>query len=269
VVLFLSIFKLLKEMVIVCMKRWIQKHIFPVGVVVCCLFALFIHIIFKIEAPNAWFLPEWDAADILTYVSTAVLSILALWQNQRFKEENDKAQQRLESISVAANDLNIIIRIAENETQFIGRLETAFHDLLDAISIERIAMSFQDRDDDSRFKNKILSQINRAIDNLVAVHGSGYIIQAHPTNPLIEECVDMAKTVSNSVSKAVNQKANARQFAEVLECLIEPYTNLSISLNHHLSVRRAILNTVLLEKLSLGDIKEIYDSPLFEQREKE
>ena len=41
----------------------------------------------------------------MTYASTIILGLLALWQNQRFKEENDKSQERLEKISNRTNEL--------------------------------------------------------------------------------------------------------------------------------------------------------------------
>ena len=63
---------------------------------------VFVHILFKIDCGKEWLQPEWPAGDIITYiagfeacVSTAALSFLALWQNQKHKEENDKMERRL------------------------------------------------------------------------------------------------------------------------------------------------------------------------------
>ena len=53
----------------------------------------------------------------MTYASTIILGLLALWQNQRFKEENDKSQERLEKISNRTNELQIISQLIEHENE--------------------------------------------------------------------------------------------------------------------------------------------------------
>ena len=37
--------------------------------------------------------------EILTFVSTVALGLLAVWQNKRFKEENDESQLRMEKLT--------------------------------------------------------------------------------------------------------------------------------------------------------------------------
>ena len=54
-------------------------------------FAFVIHWVLSIEPTVEFFRAKWSAGDILTYASTIILGLLALWQNQRFKEENDKS----------------------------------------------------------------------------------------------------------------------------------------------------------------------------------
>ena len=74
-------------------NKWIVRW-----VLLSILFALVIHFLFVPIGPS-WLQARWGAGDILTYVGTVSLSLLAVWQNKRFKEENDKAQERLERIS--------------------------------------------------------------------------------------------------------------------------------------------------------------------------
>lgn len=45
---------------------------------------------------------------MLTYSSTVSLGLLAVWQNKKFKEENDAAQLRTEKLAMRANELSVI-----------------------------------------------------------------------------------------------------------------------------------------------------------------
>lgn len=63
---------------------------------------IFIHLLFKIPYLNDFLTPEWTAGELLGYVGafyaflgTAIFSCLALRQNERFKEENVRSQQKL------------------------------------------------------------------------------------------------------------------------------------------------------------------------------
>lgn len=85
---------------------------------------LVIHALFVPVGPD-WLQARWGAGDLLTYVGTVSLSLLAVWQNKRFKEENDKAQERLERISQQANELSIINKILEHEENRIKIVKNA------------------------------------------------------------------------------------------------------------------------------------------------
>ena len=74
-------------------------------------FAFVLHCIFSIDAKVPFWQAKWSAGDILTYTSSVILGLLALWQNQRFKTENDKAQARLETLSIHANELQITSKL--------------------------------------------------------------------------------------------------------------------------------------------------------------
>lgn len=106
-------------------NKWIVRW-----VLLSILFALVIHFLFVPIGPS-WLQARWGAGDILTYVGTVSLSLLAVWQNKRFKEENDKAQERLERISQQANELSTINKILEHEehriekvTESLGRFDS-------------------------------------------------------------------------------------------------------------------------------------------------
>lgn len=113
-----------------------RSHLVATWAIVSCLFALIIHILFEIPAPNEWFDPEWEAGDLLTYASTVALGLLAIWQNQKFKEESDKAQElmdkqnaeaqeRMEKLTQQANELSVVSKIIEAETERIKQTNLA------------------------------------------------------------------------------------------------------------------------------------------------
>ncbi len=66
------------------MEKYGWIVIWAIGSIV---FAFVIHWLFSIEPTVEFFRAKWSAGDILTYASTIILGLLALWQNQRFKEE--------------------------------------------------------------------------------------------------------------------------------------------------------------------------------------
>jgi hypothetical protein len=83
-------------------------------------YAIVIHILFHCTGPD-WLVAKWEAGDILTYTSTVSLGLLAVWQNKKFKEESDTAQDRMEKLTIRANELSAIAKIIECEkTTFQG-----------------------------------------------------------------------------------------------------------------------------------------------------
>ena len=105
-------------------------------------FAFVLHCLFSIGAKEPFWQAKWSAGDILTYTSSVILGLLALWQNQRFKTENDEAQARLEKLSIRANELQITSKLIEHETERISMLREAFQNFYDACSCSSIISDF-------------------------------------------------------------------------------------------------------------------------------
>ena len=68
-------------------------------------YAFVIHVLFSVYPRNNWLIAKWSAGEILTYASTVSLGLLAVWQNRKIQNENDKAQERLERIIEQSNQL--------------------------------------------------------------------------------------------------------------------------------------------------------------------
>ena len=88
--------------------------------------AIIVQWLFSKPASSEIFHAKWGAGDILTYASTVALGLLAVWQNQKFKEENDKSQERLEKLTRQANELAIIGKIIDNRSAKLQRLQKCF-----------------------------------------------------------------------------------------------------------------------------------------------
>ncbi len=52
--------------------------------------AAVIHTLFSLPAPKEYWVATWSAGDILTYISTVALGLLALWQTQKLHYDNEK-----------------------------------------------------------------------------------------------------------------------------------------------------------------------------------
>ena len=77
------------------MFEWLRKHKIWVAIISLLIILgvpLLIHILYKIKAPNAFFVAEWSAGELLSYygsilafLGTVVLGVLALYQNHIIK----------------------------------------------------------------------------------------------------------------------------------------------------------------------------------------
>ena len=88
------------------MFDWLKRHKIPIAIISFVIIfgvPLIIHILFKIKAPNSFWVAEWSAGDLLSYygsilafLGTVVLGILALYQNHIIKIEADRRTELLE-----------------------------------------------------------------------------------------------------------------------------------------------------------------------------
>ena len=55
--------------------------------------AFIIHMCFKANAPSEFWVASWGAGEILTYISTVALGLLALYQNQKITEDSNERDE--------------------------------------------------------------------------------------------------------------------------------------------------------------------------------
>lgn len=107
-------------------SKWFKKHIWCIVLTVFAVLIL-VPVLITILAPSVS--SEISADGLLGYIIQAIsaigtifLAYVAIRQNERFKEENDKTQERLEKIALNANELSVIGKVIEYESANIARL---------------------------------------------------------------------------------------------------------------------------------------------------
>ena len=114
----------------------------------------------------------WNGADVLafygsimSFIGTAFISIIALYQNKKFKEENDKTQKRTEEISIRANELNSINIIIEYEIKQLNDIETLLNEFEKATNIQNVVINL------AKDSNVLIAaaKIENTVDNLLFI----------------------------------------------------------------------------------------------------
>lgn len=250
--------------------KWFENALIRNTIILSTIFALVIHVLFSITAPCNFLEGEWGAGDILTYVSTIALGVLAVWQNQRFKEENDIAQERLErisreanEISIQANELSIIAKIAEIDGDYLDNLESAFNEYFAATNTDTLTSLLT-----KATCNKVydfdpqLTRINSAYKSLLGAIASGYHIKDYHPNAIIERINTFTKDIIHFLTpyEYIHDGFSENIFVQMGSELYTEYSALEELAATYLAARRKILCAILFENISLKEIREIYDA---------
>lgn len=71
--------------------KWVKKNKWIlIWAVLSIAVAFVVHCLFKMPQADSFFQASWTAGEILTYISTVSLGLLAMWQNRTATEENGK-----------------------------------------------------------------------------------------------------------------------------------------------------------------------------------
>lgn len=239
------------------LRDWIASHIVITLIICSIIFAIVVHVLFSTPAPNEWWFHKWEAGDILTYVSTVALGLLAVWQNQRFKDENDKTQERLEKISIEANELNLISKIVESESQYIATLDDTFSQFFEICGVENLSVLMSGTYD----KDKVMDGLKRMSQlpsKLKRVTMSGYSIKGYNIVPLLNKFAKIYKAASKMLIDYDRTKIKSK---ESLNTLMTLCSDAEEEKDRYICLRRNILQTVLFEGLSINEIRALYVKP--------
>ena len=248
--------------------KWFETPLVRNAIIISGLFALIIHILYSIPAPFEFLVHKWEAGDILTYVSTIALSLLAVWQNQKFKEENDKAQEtmerqnneaqaRLERISIEANELSVISRIIDQEEKYLTRLEEAAIAFLNSSSGGTLLAAINkavDSDDPLEVSGAD-TKMRHAYDRLMATYLSGMGTNGTELLDLMDAFGLLYEESSKIFTKILKERDYHFHFIDEYSLIFDKAEN---ALQVFLYERRKLMYRILTEKMSLEQVRAIY-----------
>lgn len=137
-------------------KNFFKRYKIRIIVITLLLFIIpivAVHLLFKWYWGIEFLVAEWSAGDILnfigaflSFVGTVLLGALALWQNQKLSDENAKTQEKFETISNRANELNVISKIIEHQTNQLNNLYALFDEFSNETEIQLISVPLCEAD---------------------------------------------------------------------------------------------------------------------------
>lgn len=244
-------------------RAWIKKHIVATWAVISFIFAVAVHAVFAVPAPNAWLVAKWSAGDILTYGGTVSLGLLAVWQNNRFKEENDTSQQRLERLTVQANELTTINKIIEVESARLERLRKTFDDFTTACDPQTLTTVYADTiaspNSALAIVAKMVSAEKKIDDGFFALSRelrSDTNLQSNDNDPLKISLRNFYSAAKEYVDRVKNSPTE--DFSLFVTVLSEARNEFISQRERYLVSRERKLHKVIYGNLSLEEIKSLY-----------
>lgn len=123
-------------------SEWFKEHRWCI-LLIALVVLVSVPILITILAPSVS--SEISADGMLGYVIQAIsaggtifLAYVAIRQNEKFKEENDRTQERLEKVAANANELSIVAKIIEYESANIARLTEKTGQYYNACAIDEM-----------------------------------------------------------------------------------------------------------------------------------
>lgn len=243
-------------------KLFFQKHWILCWGILSILFAIIIHFLFCMTSQNKYLIAKWGAGDILTYTSTVALGLLAMWQNKKQQEENDIAQSRLENISMRSNELNIINKIIEHETNRIHSLQKAMDNFTNACDPQAIALASA-KDGLENIPSSVgLTELEKRIDTSF-FEIARMLREDHEDrqsfNLIYAQLYKYAKENVTSIREGKFDFYNQKAVKNMAETLAKYRDTFLHEREQYLIKQEKKLSRILFEDLSLEEVRAIYN----------
>lgn len=236
------------------MKKFIKEHLIQTWIIASIVFAILIHILFVTDAPCDKLQAQWGAGDILTYASTVALGLLAVWQNQKIKEESDRNQLYQNLLAAKNSDDAIVTRIIDDKTQRVQRIRSEFIEFEHLCNTGTIASICTCTDSKGimithlcEHRLKLISLQELLIADLsgnVGVDGSKVI-------PLIKKLTRLANEQITGYTGGIDiQENHSDIYQKVYVQYIDERTQ-------YLLFCEGLIGSILYDGLSLTDLREI------------
>lgn len=246
-------------------KEWFKNHLISVWIIASVAFAFIIHCLFSRIASNEWFSAKWGAGDILTFASTVALGLLAVWQNKKFKEENDASQVRMENLTKKANELAATSKIIEYESARISRLKTKNQNFIGACNTEAILADISDvaqqPGDFMKSYVKAKMDIRNKQIKLCAIELLSEL-DTYPENTEINNLISLISQYSDLSIKLTQEFRSGTLSDDTGKKKIDTEREFIRCISSFVSYRETLLNKVIFEDLTLDNIKAMYSGSL-------
>lgn len=233
-------------------------------VISCAIFLIVIQGLFCIPAPTRFLRANWGAGDVLTFVGTALLGWLAIWQNEELKLSNEKSQERLEKMTIEANQLTSEankLAADANKLSSLGRIVE--YELIKKENRESKIREFEDAID--------VQNIVRAINNSENVIDIGQImdIEKRLDRAYLQICVELEMPIKkdNNLEEPLYQ-ASVREMnrcmkkaIKILKSDVTPEDE--IIKNHIRDINEQRLNMERLKTLYLKEKSDKLDALIY------
>lgn len=243
------------------LKDLVEKYMVIFFVLCSVVFAFIIHCLFSSAAPNEWFAAKWNAGDILTFVSTVTLGLLAVWQNKKFKDENDASQSRMENLAKKANEISIVNKLLEREGERISRLREINQSFIDACKTEAISMDVSDvaqyPDDYKKLYVKIKMD-NRIKEVKLCTITLLSELEIYQNDTDVDNLISLISCYSKCSIEFINKFKVGSQVEDIFARKNENEKKYINCISKFILYRENLLNRVIFEDLTLDQIKTIY-----------
>ena len=227
------------------------KSIVLIGAVCAALCACLVHIIFSLSSPCSFFSAHWTAGELLSYMGTIALGLLALWQNkeiQRISEENEK---RMEKIEANSNEIALKQMIVKYQMERLNTIRTCLDEYMGLVKPAKLIKKMSSDSDCERelYKEEITSKYRKAYNNICYEGKRGSELNqslalVYKNVETVISCYDNTEEKSNSDFDVDNLTESLNE----LECATELFVDELMS---------EIENLVYFQH-SMEEIREIY-----------
>ena len=250
-------------------RHWERNKWIYLWAGISILFAIIVQCLFSKSASSEIFHAKWGAGDILTYASTVALGLLAVWQNQKFKEENDKAQERLEELTKQANELSIIGRIIDNKSQKLDNLRHAFSDFEAACNVGTITSLCISSTKIASAHSKLsehAQKLPRLCNTLETEIAGNWGVKYKDISSKIFKLNSLALKIVDQCSGIVSAKEKKKTYDDVkitalLKEYAEAYDEFSEARDSYIMETEFLLNAISYKNITLEEIREYIKEP--------
>lgn len=242
------------------MIQLMKKHLILTWAIASILYAFIIHCLFSVYPENPWLVAKWSAGDILTYVSTVSLGLLAVWQNKKIQSDNDIAQDRLEDIIKHSNEIEVINKIVEYEIENLRELKKAFDDFSQACDPQTISSYYANNSEEIiKIKSAMITaehNLDSCFFRLARELRIDMKLKQNDESPIKKPFAIYYRTGKKLISKL--QEDPLQSFEKEIVQLAVARDAFVKEREQYLVEQEEKLNTLLYGNLGIDEIKELY-----------